>query len=281
MTAIKSVPQRRSRAGILALYSQIPLWSLLRDLEHVISDRDKNKLTFCFLPWFQNQVFPQDIKLDPGTTHEIALWSIPKGEDFPPLGFFVDLDIQLTSFLDNPTSHECIKLLGHSKGWLTILEPAPDSVPPYCYCRVFPWYFEKEDWSCSWLWVDVKILHCVFQWILNTNKPTGGWSQREELCLLRTRIVRAITGSACFTIIWTRASRTRCWKWRMVRRARSWHCLMTWTGWEPDNQRLSMWGARVGANCFIWKPLLPYCIRHFKPLSSIVSSRLGLHEESQ
>ena len=110
------------------------------------------------LPYAYNYIWIRNLHIDsyqmrtsatiqswnPGTTHEIALWSMPKGEDFPPLGFFVDLNIQFTSFLDNPTSHEYTKLLRHWKGWLTILGLAPDSVPLDFYCQMFSWYFERS-----------------------------------------------------------------------------------------------------------------------------------------
>jgi len=50
-------------------------------------------------------VFPQIIKFDADSTEEITHWSAPKGDDFPSLGLFVDFNIQVTSFLENATSH--------------------------------------------------------------------------------------------------------------------------------------------------------------------------------
>jgi len=63
---------------------------------------------------------------------------MPKSDDFPPLGLFVDFNIQVTSFLDNATLNEYVKLLGHSKGQLTIVGPVSESVHPSYYCRVAP-----------------------------------------------------------------------------------------------------------------------------------------------
>jgi len=67
-----------------------------------------------------------------------------RGWRLPPSGLFANFNIQVTSFLDNAASHECIKLLGYLKGRLIILGPTPESVHPYIYCQIFPWYFERE-----------------------------------------------------------------------------------------------------------------------------------------
>jgi len=77
------------------------------------------------------------------------------------------------------------------------------------------------------------------------SQTTDGWNQWEESHLPRSRISRAITGSACFTIVRTWVSRKNCCERRMIR-TRSWHCLMTSTVWELDDQRPGMWEARRG-----------------------------------
>ena len=49
------------------------------------------------------------------------------------------------------------------------------------------------------------------------NKPTDGWSRWEASHSPRTRIARAMTGSACFAIVSSRVSRNRCCERRIIR----------------------------------------------------------------
>jgi len=123
--------------------------------------------------------------------------------------------------------------------------------------------------SCTWQWAVVKIHRWVFQWILDANEPSDRWSRWEESHLPRTRIAR-------FTIVLSWVSRKKRCECRMIRRTRSWHCFTTWTGY--GNLTINVQGcekhgkANVGVDCFIWKSLSPYCIRHFQ---STVNSRIS------
>ena len=58
---------------------------------------------------------------------------MPKGDDFPFWGLFVDFNIQVISFLENATSHVYVRLHGCSKGQLTIFGLVSALVYPHYY----------------------------------------------------------------------------------------------------------------------------------------------------
>jgi len=109
----------------------------------------------------------------------------------------------------------------------------------------------------------MKIHHWLFRWILNANKPTDGWSRWEESRLPRTRIARAITDSASFTIVSSWVSKIRCcerWMIRTMNRV-----------WEFGNQCPGMWEVRrseCGSKLFD--------LDYRRTTSVFVNSRIGV-----